>query len=104
MPIQEKAKKTRQKKNDKPGARPSKNKGQRDLAATRKRILTAAAREFALKGLEGARIDRIAGRSGSNKAMIYYIFGGKEDLHLAVLENLFEEKTRSLDIPLLDDR
>jgi len=76
-------------------------KAPRDLAATRARILKAAAREFAEKGLDGARIDRIAEKSTANKAMIYYIFGNKEALHLAVLENLFEEKTRSLDTGLL---
>lgn len=78
-----------------------KTKGQRDLTATRVRILKAAAKEFAKKGLEGARIDQIAALSRANKAMIYYIFGNKEGLHLAVLENLFEEKTRSLDSRVL---
>jgi len=78
-----------------------KSRGPRDLAATRARILKAAAREFAQKGLEGARIDRIAERSRANKAMIYYIFGNKVALHLAVLENLFEEKTRNLDAEIL---
>jgi TetR/AcrR family transcriptional regulator len=79
----------------------AKRGGRRDLAATRKRILEAASREFAWKGLDGARIDKIAARSRSNKAMIYYIFGNKEALHLAVLENLFEEKTKNLDAELL---
>jgi len=73
----------------------------RDLAATRARILKAAAREFALKGIEGARIDAIAAKSRANKAMIYYIFGNKDALHLAVLEALFEEKTRNLDAEIL---
>jgi len=85
----------------KPPKAKAKAKGQRDLAATRARILKAAAREFAQKGLEGARIDRIAEKSRANKAMIYYIFGNKEALHLAVLENLFEEKTRNLDTEIL---
>ena len=79
----------------------SKAKGQRDLGATRQRILKAAAKEFAREGLQGARIDRIAQRSRANKAMIYYIFGNKETLHLAVLENLFEEKTKTMDRQLL---
>ena len=81
----------------------AKKGGQRDLAATRLRILKAAALEFARKGLDGARIDRIATRSRANKAMIYYIFGNKEALHLAVLENLFEEKTRNLDHQVLEN-
>ena len=75
----------------------NRSKNLRDLTRTRKRILDAAAREFAEHGLPGARVDNIARRARANKAMIYYIFGGKAELHLAVLEDLFEEKTRSLD-------
>ncbi|MGH8766086.1 MAG: TetR/AcrR family transcriptional regulator, partial [Burkholderiales bacterium] len=37
-------------------------------------------------GLGGARVDRIAARAGANKRMLYYYFGNKEDLFLAVLE------------------
>jgi TetR/AcrR family transcriptional regulator len=74
----------------------SKTKNRRNLNRTRQRILDAAAREFAEHGLPGARVDAIARRARANKAMIYYIFGGKEQLHLAVLEELFEEKTRGL--------
>jgi AcrR family transcriptional regulator len=73
------------------------NLNRRDLGKTRKHILDAAAREFSKHGLSGARVDSIAKLAGANKAMIYYIFGGKEDLHLAVLESLFEEKTKNLD-------
>ena len=67
------------------------------LALTRQKILDAAAAEFAEGGLAGARVDRIGLRAGVNKAMIYYIFKSKEQLHLSVLEALFEEKTRGLD-------
>ncbi len=73
------------------------SKNRRNLTRTRQRILDAAAREFAEHGPSGARVDAIARRARANKAMIYYIFGGKKELHLAVLEELFEEKTRSLD-------
>jgi len=73
------------------------NVNRRNLTQTRKRILNAAAREFAEHGLSGARVDAIAAKAKVNKAMIYYIFGGKEDLHLAVLEALFDEKTKNLD-------
>ncbi len=74
-----------------------KPKDKRDLARTRKSILDAAAGEFSDNGLAGARVDEIARRAGVSKAMIYYAFGGKEDLHLAVIENLFEEKTENID-------
>ncbi len=33
--------------------------------------------------------------------MIYYIFRGKGNLHLSVLESLFEEKTKNLDSYIL---
>jgi AcrR family transcriptional regulator len=46
-----------------------------------RKILTAALAEFAEHGLAGARVDRIAARSGINKAMIYYHFGSKENLY-----------------------
>jgi len=72
-------------------------KNARDLNRTRQNILDAAAKEFAEHGLSGARVDVISARARVNKAMIYYVFGGKEDLHLAVLESLFEEKTKNLD-------
>jgi len=56
----------------------------RDAQATRQRIFEAATAEFAQYGIAGARIDRIAAASGSNKAMIYTYFGSKEELFDAV--------------------
>lgn len=61
-------------------------KNGRDPERTRQRILDAATLEFARHGLAGARVDRIASRAGANKRMLYYYFGSKEDLFLAVLE------------------
>jgi AcrR family transcriptional regulator len=61
----------------------------RDPEATRAAILTAATEEFAAFGLGGARVDRIAERAGINKRMLYYYFGQKEDLFLAVLERAY---------------
>jgi TetR/AcrR family transcriptional regulator len=55
---------------------------------TREKILASARKEFSEKGLNGARVDRIAGASGVNKAMIYYHFGSKEALYRAVLDEL----------------
>lgn len=52
----------------------------RDAEATRQRIFQAATAEFARYGIAGARIDRIAAASGSNKAMIYAYFGSKDAL------------------------
>ena len=58
----------------------------RDPSRTRESILAAALDEFANRGLAGARVDRIAERAGANKRMLYYYFGSKADLFLAVLE------------------
>ncbi len=63
----------------------------------RRRILDAAAREFAASGFDGARVDEIARKAGVNKALIYYYFKSKEEL-LAVL---FEE-TRDAVFALFD--
>jgi AcrR family transcriptional regulator len=49
-------------------------------------ILEVATREFAEKGLAGARIDVIAAAMATSKRMIYYYFGSKEGLYIAVLE------------------
>jgi AcrR family transcriptional regulator len=57
----------------------------RDPEATKARILSAAAEEFAAKGISGARIDDIAARAQSNKRMLYYYFGSKEELFREVL-------------------
>jgi AcrR family transcriptional regulator len=59
-------------------------KYERDAAATRARILEAAAAEFASFGIAGARVDRIAANAGANKAMLYRYFGSKDELFDAV--------------------
>ena len=55
------------------------------------RILTAAETLFAAQGLAGTRTEEIAGAAGVNKAMLFYYFKNKRQLHRAVLENLFRE-------------
>jgi AcrR family transcriptional regulator len=57
-----------------------------DPERTRAQILKAAADEFAEYGLDGARIDAIAAATATSKRMIYYYFGSKEGLYIAVLE------------------
>ena len=57
---------------------------ERDSAATRARILEAAAEEFGQFGIAGARVDRIAEGASANKAMLYRYFGSKDDLFDAV--------------------
>jgi TetR/AcrR family transcriptional regulator len=75
-----------------PKKRPDDLKPQRrDPAATRRKLLTAARREFADSGLAGARVDEIAARAGVNKQLVYHYFGDKDALYLAVLEWVYEE-------------
>jgi AcrR family transcriptional regulator len=59
---------------------------QRDADRTRAELLQVATEVFAEHGYSGARVDEIAERTRTTKRMIYYYFGGKEQLYLAVLE------------------
>ncbi len=54
-------------------------------------ILAVANTEFSEKGLAGARIDEIAAATQTSKRMIYYYFGSKEGLYLAVLEESYRK-------------
>ena len=56
---------------------------------TRRDIIDAAMKEFAEKGLAGARVDDIAARTRTTKPMIYYHFGSKEKLYAAVIEEAY---------------
>ena len=61
-------------------------KRQNDPEGVRRNILEVATVEFAQRGFSGARVDAIADRTRTSKRMIYYYFGSKERLYLAVLE------------------
>jgi len=75
----------------------------RNPARNQERILKAATGEFARFGLGGARVDRIAARAGANKRMLYYYYGNKEDLFLAVLEASYARIRRAeMGLHLLD--
>ncbi len=50
-------------------------------SSSRLAILEAARAEFGEHGFAGARVSRIAKRSGLNKQLIYYYFGSKAELH-----------------------
>jgi AcrR family transcriptional regulator len=66
-------------------------------------ILEVATRELADKGLAGARIDVIAEAMRTSKRMIYYYFGSKEGLYVAVLEEAYR-RMRAIESQLqLDD-
>ena len=76
-------------------AEPRTNDPERTMAD----ILEVATREFADKGLSGARIDEIAAATRTSKRMIYYYFGSKEGLYVAVLEDAYR-RIRSIEAEL----
>ncbi|WP_181705215.1 TetR family transcriptional regulator [Chthonobacter rhizosphaerae] len=74
------------------GGKPAKSRGRsapRNPERTAASILAAAIREFAEKGFDGARVDVIARRAGTNKRMLYHYYGDKEALYLRVLEEAY---------------
>jgi AcrR family transcriptional regulator len=78
---------------------------QRDAERTRNEILEVATREFAANGYAGARVDDMAARMRTTKRMIYYYFGGKEQLYIAVLERAYaaiRRAEREVDVAGLD--
>ena len=66
-----------------------------DPEGTKRNIVEVATREFSQKGYGGARVDAIANRTRTSKRMIYYYFGGKEGLYLAVLEEAYSSIRRT---------
>ncbi len=58
---------------------------------TRENILRAAREVFAKHGFAGARVEKISKAAHSTDRMIYYYFGSKERLFVAVLESIYEE-------------
>ncbi|SDH74751.1 TetR/AcrR family transcriptional regulator [Propionivibrio dicarboxylicus] len=58
---------------------------------TRRDIINVAMKEFAEKGLSGARVDEIAAKTRTTKPTIYYHFGSKEKLYAAVMEEAYGE-------------
>jgi AcrR family transcriptional regulator len=78
---------------------------QRDAGRTRAEILDIATREFADRGYNGARVDEIATKTRTTKRMIYYYFGSKEQLYIAVLERVYLQirtAEQTLDVDGLD--
>ena len=78
---------------------------QRDPDRTREEILDVALSEFARNGYAGARVDEIAARTRTTKRMLYYYFGSKEQLYIAVLERAYataRDAERQLDVDHLD--
>jgi AcrR family transcriptional regulator len=67
---------------------------------TEARILSAAERVFAEKGLKGSRISEIAELAEVTPSLIHYHYGGKENLYRVVIENFYVGVERRL-IPII---
>lgn len=65
--------------------------GVRSAAAqqTRENILRAATKIFSRYGYEGGSVDKISRLANSHDRMIYYYYGNKEGLFIAVLEDMY---------------
>lgn len=76
----------------------------RAAPGTRDRVLAAAAAEFAAKGYEGAKVDRIARAARVNKAMIYYHFRSKAALYREILRGMFDAVRANVNAIAASDR
>ncbi|UOD50139.1 TetR family transcriptional regulator [Orrella daihaiensis] len=61
----------------------------RSAQLTRDSVLKAAIKVFAKYGLNGGSIEKISSAAKSHDRMIYYYFGNKEGLFVAVLEETY---------------
>ena len=87
----------------KSGSAKSMKPGVRALAAqaTKDAILRAALKVFARHGYDGGRVEQISRAAKSYDRMIYYYFGSKQGLYIAVLEEIyrrFDEAESRLEI------
>ena len=66
-------------------------------ARTRSRLMAAAGKVFARRGLEGATVDEVAGEAGYTKGAFYANFDSKEALFLAMLDERFAQRLAEID-------
>ena len=76
----------------KAAAKPQRRTGVREAAAqaTREAILRAATKVYARYGYAGGSVEKISKAAKSFDRMIYYYFGSKEGLFIAVLEGIYK--------------
>ncbi|MCX8956362.1 TetR family transcriptional regulator [Erwinia psidii] len=68
---------------------PVTEKRKNDPQGLKRRILDAALSNFAEFGLQGARMEKIAEQASTTKRMVVYHFSDKENLYIAVLEQVY---------------
>lgn len=66
----------------------------------RQAILEAAAKELALRGYEGASLNRILEQANLSKGAAYYYFDGKEDLLATMFYYLWKRLAAELDLDM----
>jgi AcrR family transcriptional regulator len=73
-------------------ARPSDDAQRRRVPAAERReaLIAAAVHEFAVSGLHGTPVDRIARRVGVAQPYVFSLFAGKRDLFLAAVDHCFD--------------
>ncbi len=69
-----------------------------DVSKERKQqILDAAEEVFTRKGLDNARMDDIAKKTGLSKGSLYWYFKSKDDLIIAILDRIFGDMFEQFD-------
>lgn len=81
----------------------ARKEGKRDPELTLRKIIVAAREEFAKSGYDGARMDRVSELSGMSKGLLYHHFGSKENLFIAVLEDIYQELRSQNEELIFDD-
>ena len=81
----------------KPGVR------EQNAQATRDSILRAAIKVFAKHGYAGGRVEQISKAAKSYDRMIYYYFGSKEGLFIAVIEEMYRRFNEAESKLVLDE-
>lgn len=71
--------------------------------ATRRRIISEAASEFARLGFDQANINTIAEQAGIGKGTIYLYFVNKRELFLAMLRHIAQSQLASIRVALATD-
>ncbi|WJG11219.1 TetR family transcriptional regulator C-terminal domain-containing protein [Aliiglaciecola sp. LCG003] len=79
------------------------NKEGRVGAANKQLILRAAEQEFAKNGFKGTRIQQVADSAGLPKTNVLYYYKSKENLYLAVLEQILTLWNSAFDLATTED-
>lgn len=76
----------------------------RNPASTRQRLLEAAIEVFARKGYHGAVVEEIVRASETSKGAFYFHFPSKQDLFLALVDDLVERLSQRVETAIARQR